>query len=197
MTTNEVLAIALAALKRGGGGGGGTSNYNSLENKPQINGNILQGNQSAEDLGIFDASELIALEFDDTQAYPIGDIVIYEHSLYQFTTAHTAGDPWDATEVQQTTIGEILKNKPDLVVISEANYNALSNAEKHDLSKIYFLYDAQGGGGGGVTTSYNVLDDKPQINGNVLVGDKSFDDLGIGSDIDLEPQQLTDLLNLI
>ena len=196
MGTNEVLAIALAALKKGGGGGGGTSNYNSLENKPQINGITLQGNKTSADLDIFDASELIALEFDSTQAYPLGDIVIYEHELYQFTTAHTAGDPWDATEVQQTTIAEILKNKPDVVVTSEANYNALSNAEKHDLSKIYFLYDAGGGGGGG-TDNYNSLSNKPQINSVTLQGNKSFDDLGIGTDIDLEPSQLTDLLNMI
>lgn len=33
------------------GGGGGTSDYNDLTNKPQINGNVLSGNQSASDLG--------------------------------------------------------------------------------------------------------------------------------------------------
>ena len=33
-------------------GGGGTSNYNNLENKPQINGNTLSGNMSTSDLGI-------------------------------------------------------------------------------------------------------------------------------------------------
>lgn len=34
------------------GGGGGTSNYNDLENKPQINGKTLQGNKTLSDLGI-------------------------------------------------------------------------------------------------------------------------------------------------
>lgn len=38
------------AVKKGGGGGGGTSNYNSLENKPQINGVTLSGDKSTEDL---------------------------------------------------------------------------------------------------------------------------------------------------
>ena len=38
--------------EQGGGGGGGTTNYNALENKPQINGHTLSGNQSAADLGL-------------------------------------------------------------------------------------------------------------------------------------------------
>lgn len=38
------------AVKKGGGGGGGTSNYNSLENKPQINGVTLSGDKSTKDL---------------------------------------------------------------------------------------------------------------------------------------------------
>ena len=135
MTTNEVLAIALKALKKGGGGGGGTSNYNELSNLPQINGITLQGNKSSSDLEI-----------------------------------------------------------PNLVIISEDDYNALSNEEKHDLTKLYFLYDAGGEGG---TDDYTNLNNKPQINSVTLVGNKSFDDLGIGSDIDLQPSQLDNLLDLI
>lgn len=36
----------------GGGGGGGTNNYNSLSNKPKINGVVLTGNKSSSDLGL-------------------------------------------------------------------------------------------------------------------------------------------------
>lgn len=36
----------------GSGGGSGTSNYNELENKPQINGNTLSGNKTAANLGL-------------------------------------------------------------------------------------------------------------------------------------------------
>ena len=39
----------------GGGGGGGTSNYNALENKPQINSHELSGDKSSSDLGLQDA----------------------------------------------------------------------------------------------------------------------------------------------
>ena len=110
MGTNEVLAIALKALKNGGGGGGGgTSNYNSLENKPQINGVTLQGNKTSADLGITDTSDMISVSFDDTQAYAVGDIVIYEGELYEFNTAHTAGDPWDSTEVDEKTVIDIIE----------------------------------------------------------------------------------------
>ena len=34
------------------GGGGGTSNYNALSNKPQINGHILEGNMTSEQIGL-------------------------------------------------------------------------------------------------------------------------------------------------
>lgn len=37
-----------------GGGGGGTTNYNALENKPQINSHELSGNKSSSDLGLQD-----------------------------------------------------------------------------------------------------------------------------------------------
>ena len=36
----------------GGGGTGGTTDYNALENKPQIEGNTLTGNKTADDLGL-------------------------------------------------------------------------------------------------------------------------------------------------
>ena len=35
-----------------GGGSGGTTNYNDLTNKPSINGIVLSGNKTAEDLGL-------------------------------------------------------------------------------------------------------------------------------------------------
>ena len=54
---NLVAAINEAA-QSGGGGGGGTTNYNSLTNKPQINGHTLSGNQTAEQLGLARRSDI-------------------------------------------------------------------------------------------------------------------------------------------
>ena len=48
----ELLLELKAVIEAGGGGGGGTTNYNLLQNKPQINGHTLQGNMSPDDLGI-------------------------------------------------------------------------------------------------------------------------------------------------
>lgn len=41
-----------------GSGGGGTSNYNDLSNKPQINGNTLNGNKTSSQLGLASASDI-------------------------------------------------------------------------------------------------------------------------------------------
>lgn len=53
MPNMDLYAALIAGLVGGsGGGGGGTSNYNSLSNKPQINGNTLTGNKTAAQLGL-------------------------------------------------------------------------------------------------------------------------------------------------
>ena len=48
----EELLLELKEVIEAGGGGGGTTNYNALQNKPQINGVTLKGDLSAEDLNI-------------------------------------------------------------------------------------------------------------------------------------------------
>lgn len=54
MLNDEIL---LGLIKKNGGGGG-TTNYNLLENKPQIAGTELQGNKSLADLGIASAQDV-------------------------------------------------------------------------------------------------------------------------------------------
>ena len=46
-------AVTVSSIEEGGGGSG-TSNYNELDNKPQINGVTLVGNKSSADLNIYD-----------------------------------------------------------------------------------------------------------------------------------------------
>lgn len=41
----------------GGSGTGGTSNYNALQNKPVINGAVLQGSMTLSDIGIEQETE--------------------------------------------------------------------------------------------------------------------------------------------
>lgn len=55
-----------------------------------------------------------------------------------------------------------------------------------------------GGGGGGGTTNYNLLQNKPKVNGETLTGDKSASDLRlVGEDDELTTDQMTALLALI
>lgn len=54
MLNDEILL----GLIKANGGGGGTTNYNSLENKPQIAGIELQGDKSLADLGIASAQSV-------------------------------------------------------------------------------------------------------------------------------------------
>ena len=55
---NDLENRIYAAIEQGGGGGGssGTYDYTELFNKPRINNHELDGNQSAEDLGLVDNS---------------------------------------------------------------------------------------------------------------------------------------------
>lgn len=57
----NILELAILKKMVGGGGGSGTDNYNDLSNLPQINGETLAGNKTAENLGLQDA-----LTFDST-----------------------------------------------------------------------------------------------------------------------------------
>lgn len=65
-----------------------------------------------------------ASEFDATQAYPAGSIVLKDGVLYKFTTAHTANDPWDANEVSAVNI---------LTLISTAEPESLTNQQLEDV----------------------------------------------------------------
>ena len=61
-------------------------------------------------------------EFDETQAYSIGDIVTHEDGLYKFKAAHTANDPWDSSEVDAVTIiGLISSAEPDSLTTAQVN----------------------------------------------------------------------------
>ena len=69
-------------------------------------------------------ADITDAEFDETQAYGIGDIVIHEDVLYRFTSAHTADDPWDPTEVTTVTILDLVEAaEPES--LTQAQVNAL------------------------------------------------------------------------
>ena len=129
----ELLLELKEVIEEGGGGGGGTSNYNLLENLPQINSITLKGDKSLADLGIIaeikKAMDMITGYFDNTVDYSAGDIVVYDKKLYKFTVDHTAGD-WNNLEVSQTTVEELLSGKVDSVSGKGLSTNDYTNADK-------------------------------------------------------------------
>ena len=58
-------------------------------------------------------------------------------------------------------------------------------AEPITREEAYLEAIANAGGGGGGTTNYNQLSNKPQINGTTLTGNKSASDLSLASTADL------------
>ena len=70
---------------------------------------------------IDDVAKMITGFFDNTTPYVTGDIVIYEDDLYKFNTDHAAGD-WDATEVDQITVIDLINAaEPDPLTTEQVN----------------------------------------------------------------------------
>lgn len=52
-------------------------------------------------------NDIIAPEFDaEAGTYDIGDLVMYEGKLYEFTSAHETAGEWDSTEVTEKTVAD-------------------------------------------------------------------------------------------
>ena len=85
MLNDEIL---LGLIKANAGGGGGTTNYNQLENKPQINSVTLSGNKSLSDLGIASAQSVSNI----TNGESINNFAGVENALEGKQDALTAGD---------------------------------------------------------------------------------------------------------
>lgn len=69
-------------------------------------------------------SDMITGEFDETLDYAAQDIVVYEGKLYQFKDAHTADDPWDADNVDERTVVELISSAEPASLTTE-QINAL------------------------------------------------------------------------
>ena len=75
----------------GGGGGTGTTNYNDLTNKPSINGITLQGDLSAEDLGLMPDSPQERLERAIETYYALRRTgKVYQTKLWKFASNPTS-----------------------------------------------------------------------------------------------------------
>lgn len=86
MLNDEILLGLIKA--NSGGGGGGTTDYNQLDNQPQIGGVTLTGNKSASDLGLADDNTVQGI-LDGQEIDSFGDV---ETALEGKQNTITAGD---------------------------------------------------------------------------------------------------------
>lgn len=82
--TREEMYLDYLCKNGTGGGSGGTTNYNRLTNRPQINGNTLEGNLTAEDLGLQPENLVVTL----TQN---GESITADKSYADINQAYTDG----------------------------------------------------------------------------------------------------------
>ncbi|MEE1137430.1 MAG: hypothetical protein U0M02_03020, partial [Acutalibacteraceae bacterium] len=126
---NLVAAINEAAASGGGGGGGGTTNYNSLTNKPQINGHTLSGNQTAAQLGLATETALNGKQNAPAVSGVAGQVLGLNSSLQPVWVDQTGGSGGDP--VAEKLLADIIpgttqtvtfdsNNKPATVVFSES-----------------------------------------------------------------------------
>ena len=75
---------------------------------------------------------VIAPEFDaETGVYAVGDLVMYQGKLYEFTTAHeTAGD-WNSTEVTEKTVSDEIDSLKSGLIDVNSNIVNLVSIETH------------------------------------------------------------------
>ena len=98
------------------------------------------------------------------------------------------GYAWKGTYKQATTY-----RKYDNVLYNGSSYiyiNDTPSSGKVPTNDTYWNCIAHGGTGGG-TSDYNELENKPQINGVTLTGDKTADDLGLGLKAEQSGENLT------
>ena len=76
-------------------------------------------------LAIRDAEAMIAPAFNNATAYAIGDKVTYNHHLYIFKTAHSAGD-WNGNEVDAFEVtgdsiitGTLIAGQTSITILSD------------------------------------------------------------------------------
>lgn len=128
-----------------------TDNYNLVKPTMAETADIrtINGNMDSVD-NIMHATQVsLAPAYDRNETYNTGDIVMYEFLMYECLDDDVTGT-WDATKWQRTTAGEHGGGggSADYVELTQAEYNALTPAEKMN-GTMYFITDASGGGGGG------------------------------------------------
>lgn len=136
----------------GGGGGGGTTDYTDLTNKPQINNVTLNGNKSLSDIG----------------AAAAGDIPTKVSQLQN-----------DSGFITSAPVSSVDGKTGAVTVLPSGG--SQGQVLKKSSSTSYDVEWANESGGGGGTSDYSDLTNKPSINSVTLSGNKTAADLGLGT----------------
>lgn len=148
-STNEVDTTLGRWREFSSGGGGGTSDYSDLTNKPQIEGVTLSGNKSASDLGLATESDI-----------PTDLADLNDDATHRLVT-DAEKNAWNG----KSTVG-VTQVQSSGTKIATVNVNGTDTD----------LYAPSGGGG---SSDYNDLDNKPSVEGVTLSGNKTASDLGL------------------
>lgn len=122
MLSDEIL---LGLIKKNGGGGG-TTNYNLLENKPQIAGTELQGDKSLADLGIASAQD-VKKEFIGTldEWNELTTAQQKEYDTYQITDDYSEALMPNYSTTEQKTGQKWIDGKD--IFVKTVNFGTLPN----------------------------------------------------------------------
>lgn len=191
-------------LSEGGGGGGGTSDYTDLTNKPQINGVTLSGNKSTSDLGInaagvglgnvpnvstndqeptfTEATTRNNIASGEKLSVILGKVQKFFNDL---KTVAFSGSYTDLSNKPQINSVELSGNKTVAQLGLMASDGVVANPTGQTTGTLTALevggtkYAVSSGGGG--TSDYTDLNNKPQINGVELSGNKTASQLGMAN----------------
>lgn len=110
-TDNNVTTTKSVTVEQIGDTIAGTQVHSDLKTDNQT---IIGGiNELAKDKNVAD-------EYDDTQTYDKGDVVIYKNTLYICTTNNTTG-AWDATKWTATTVQSLIGDLSDLTTTDKSS----------------------------------------------------------------------------
>lgn len=125
----EYLLVELKNAIEGGGGGTGTDNYNELNNKPSINGTVLSGNKSLDNLGIQAKLTFDSAPTEDSEN-PVESGGVYsalagkQDTISDLSTIRS-GAAAGATAVQPADMASALSQKQD--ALSTAQLSAVNS----------------------------------------------------------------------
>lgn len=145
-------------------GGSGTSDYDALTNRPQINSVTLTGDLSSSDLGLADAADIPAPASSGT---PAMDGTASRGTSSNFARADHV-HPTDTSRAAAADVHSIPSGGSTGQVLKK------TSGTDYDVA-----WANESGGGG--TSDYTDLTNKPSINSVTLSGNKTAADLGLSA----------------